>query len=217
MSDEMMMYLLYFVYYVLFPLGLIIPILIIWRKKDFITGISKFGEGREDRSSPMLRKHMGDIKKLQVFLVVFLLIFLPVMNFTFSDLSDITMSRDRRYFGGLGRSRVYDPVRRQIGPYRDTDAVLEEMRQNPDDWYLEDIEEQLDFDEITRIPGEMAVYFLDKRDSRHIVITYTYLSPIPISRVYGFWVYDMIEDERASLEKQETVIYPMNPANTDPF
>lgn len=212
-----MMYILYFIYYIVFPFGVFIPILTLWKKKEFIKGVSEFGMGRGEQSSPILKENIRYTKKLKVFLVIFLLLFIPVMNFTSSNLTEITMARDRRYFGGLGQSRVYNPIKRQIGPRLDANSVIEEMNRDSDYWYTDDIQEQIDFDEITRIPGTMTVYYLDKREWSHIVITYTYLSPLPITRIYGFRIYEMLIEEEAILEVEETIIYPMNPSNTDPF
>ncbi len=217
MSEEIMMYIFYFIYYIVFPFGILIPILILWRKKDFIKGISEFGMGREEQSSSLIKKNLRSTKKLQVFLVIFLLIFIPMMNFTSSNLVEVTMARERVYFGGLGHSRLYNPVESQIGPRFDANSVIEEMNRDPDYWYMDDIQEQIDFDEITRMPGRMGAYYLDKRGWSHIVITYTYFSPLPMTRIYAFRIYDRIAEDEAILEVEDTIIYPMDPANTDPF
>ncbi|MFP4000345.1 MAG: hypothetical protein ACLFU5_00380 [Thermoplasmata archaeon] len=81
-------------------------------------------------------------------------------------------------------------------------------------WYIEDVREEIDLDRLTRLPGSLAVYYLDKSEAgEFMVITYSYLSPVPITRYFVFFVF---EDE-ASLFKEDTLVYPENPAKIDPF
>lgn len=283
MSEEAVMYSLYLVYYFLFPVGVLLLLITLWKKKDFIRGVSGFGRGREEESASTLKDNMADMRKLQVFLVLFILIFFPVVNLTFSNLTEITMSRDRYYAGGMGQSRIYNPIQRQLGPSSDVDSIISEMEtylfsldraeydleegavsehmrlefeekgyeineeaelikedeafwiiweeekkfrieQHEDElevyekppsyrnWFIEDIQEFIDFEHLTRYPGELAVYRL-RKTWEHIVITYTYYSPVPIMRIYGF---NLIEDE-VFLDTEETIVYPMDPGRADPF
>lgn len=206
---------LYIVYYLVFPLAVLLPIFLTWKNKELIKGVSIFSFGREESSSGVLREKVSSMKNLQVVLVVAILLFVPVMNFTTSAIQDRVIQRDFGTGEGLGRGAEYNPVPDwgKVGPSYDTDAVIEEMEEYPDRWRLENLREKIDFEEITRMPGRLTVYYQEKLDWDYIIITYTYLSPLPITRLYGFRV---IEDVVA-LREMETIMYPMDPSRVDPF
>lgn len=219
--SEIIMYVLYFIYYLL-PLGFLIPIYLLWKRKSLMRGTSDFSLGREEESSAILDIKKRDIRILQIFLVLFLLVFMPVAHYTSTSLSDGLMDRTR-IFRGEG-SYIDHPVAHQIGPSYDTDTVLEEMEEEQrywEDWIVEGLKEEVDFDEITRFPGRLGIYYLRRSlgtgvREQNVVITYTYFSPIPITRVYGFYLHP--EDEMVLLEKgPSTLIYPMDPADANPF
>ncbi|GEM_PF-1327297 len=215
MEEQIIRLVLYFVYYIAFPFLLMIAIWKLWEKKNHLAGKASFSPGSEDDSASK-----DDLKKLQIFFVISLLIFMPVMNFTASNLSEIGMSRDRIYFGAFGQSAIYDPVNRKIGPSMDTDYVIEQMEERPDYWLVEDVQDQIDFEDITRMPGRLTVYHITKDTGwSHIVITYHYFSPLPVIRTIGFRIYDMGEEavDEAILEVEKTIFYPLDPASSDPF
>jgi len=223
MNELILMYGLYIVYYLVFPLGFIILIWKIIEKRNYIEDLSDYGEERTKKNLETIEKNSKTLKKLQISLVIFILLFIPVINFTTYGLQEVTIKRDRIPLGTF-RSRVYNPVRTtngQIGPSTDVDSVLQEMEDAPEHrpWYFEDINEEIDFDELTRFPGRLAAYYLEKRDTgmEHIVITYTYFSPLPITRVYAFDVFIWEGGEEADLAEEKTIIYPLDPAGIDPF
>lgn len=223
------MYLLYITYYTL-PLVFMIPVLLIWKKKSIMRGTSDFSKGREYESSKVLKSKKKDIKIFQVTLILLILLFMPLAHYSSSTLSDGLMDRHRVPQGS--GSYIDKPVEHQIGPSSDTDAVIKEMEDEKyywHDWVVEGIKDEIDFDEITRLPGRLGVYYLERSSGviggkggiggtfeHNVVITYSYFSPIPITKVYGFFV--MPEQENIFLrEGPNTVIYPMDPADADPL
>jgi len=216
MEETTLMYGLYIVYYILFPVGFILLLNEILSKRDYLENLKSYGEERTKKNKKAIDETEADFKKLQVMLVVFILLLIPAVNFTFYGLQEITIDRARIYHGGFS-STLYSPLERQIGPTTDIDSVLREMEESTDrePWYLEDIKEEIDFDDLTRFPGRLAVYYLRKRDTgmEHIVITYNYFSPLPITRVYGFNIFH----DSAHLAEEDTIVYPLNPSGVDPF
>jgi len=211
-----LMYGLYIVYYVLFPVGFILLLKKILSKRDYLENLKSYGEERKKKNKKAIDETKTDLKKFQVILVVFILLFIPAVNFTFYGLQEITVDRARIYHGGFS-STLYSPLERQIGPSTDIDLVLREMEESSErePWYLEDIKEEVDFDDLTRFPGRLSVYYLIKRDTgmKHIVIAYNYFSPLPITRVYGFNIFR----DSAHLAEEDTIVYPLDPSGVDPF
>lgn len=217
------MYSLYFVYYILFPVAFIILIKEILSRRDYINNLSRYGEERTRKNKKAIDKTKADLKKLQVIFVVFILLFIPAINFSYHSLQEITIDRHRIYTGAFS-SFLYSPLDEQKGPSTDVDSVLQEMEDDESyDWYVEDIKDEIDFDDLTRIPGRLTAYYLDKRSPHgdsfnQIVITYSYYSPIPITRVYGFEILPIGEgEEMASLMEERTLVYPLDPGGVDPF
>ncbi|MEF8832961.1 MAG: hypothetical protein V5A66_05540 [Candidatus Thermoplasmatota archaeon] len=130
-------------------------------------------------------------------------------------MQDSLIQREYGSAEGFRRGVLYNPVAEKIGPSYDTDSIIEEMEKNSDFWHLEDIRSQIDLEEITKLPGQLSVYYQDKMHWNYVLITYTYLSPIPITRVYGFRIIE--EGEVAALRVAETVIYPLDPGRVDAF
>ncbi|MEF8874778.1 MAG: hypothetical protein V5A88_08965 [Candidatus Thermoplasmatota archaeon] len=207
---------LYFVYYIGIP-GLIG--LMIWKikgKADFIKGLSIFGGEGKDKSSTQLEEENKKFKKLQVLFVVLLLVSMPVLNLTFYGLQDISMHRSRNYMSWETIFPAHvDRVKEKIGPSSDTEGVIERMEDDGNiDWYLDDIREQIDLEELTRFPGRITVYKLrrGRANTEQIVINYAYLSPIPVTRSIEF----VVLQEKAFLEADRTVVYPMPPSIAAP-
>ncbi len=207
---------LYFLYYIGIPGLIILTIWKIKKKTDFIKGFVIFGEKRIDRYSPLLKKHNKDLQNLQILLVIMILISMPLLNLTFYGLQDISMHRSRSYLSG---ETVFpghiDRVGGKIGPSFDTDDVIEQMETDRYiDWYLGDIREQIDLDELDRFPGRITVYQIRRTMSgpEKIVVVYSYLSPVPITRSIQF----IVLQEKAFLEADTTVVYPMPPSIAAP-
>jgi len=205
---------LYFVYYIGVP-GLII--LIIWKikqKRDFIKTFIKYNKKQNDKYSSTLESNNKKLKNLQVLFVVLILISMPVLNLAFHGLQDISMHTSRSYLSG---ETVYpahiDRVDKKMGPSFNTEDVIEQMEEDRF-WYLDDIREQIDLDEITRLPGRITVYLLRPTvsDCEQIVINYAYLSPIPVTRSIEF----IVLEEKAFLETNTLVVYPLPPSMAAP-
>jgi len=215
MSELALMYGLYLVYYVVLPLGVILLIREILVRKNYIRSLRSYGDERTEKNEETIEKNRAYLRKLQIFLVIFVLISLPALNFTFYSLQEITIDRERIYRGGFGQSVVRSPLQEKIGPSRDVDSVLEGMEESSRDWHVREIKDEIDFDELTKFPGRLTAYYLEKRHpiERQIVITYSYYSPSPITRVYGFEIFD----DTAYLEEEKTIVYPLDPSQVDPF
>jgi len=206
---------LYSVYYLAIP-GLIF--LIIWKikqEKDFIKALTRHNEDKGDKFSDTLRKNSKKLKNLQILLVIFILISMPVLNLTFHGLEDTSIRRSRDYSGRGYFPAHIDRVDEKIGPTFDSEAVIEQMTEAEfENWYLDDIREQVDLDEIFRLPGRVTVYRLGETMSEYeqIVINYAYLSPIPITRSIEF----TIMEEKAFLETNRIIAYPIPPSLAAP-
>jgi len=206
---------LYLVYYLVLPLGFIFLIWKIWQKRDELKGASEFGSRK--KNSPELKKKVGEMERLQVFFIIFLLLFIPSSTLISSQIQEVSIEYDRMAAGGFGQSIEYRQVKRQLGPSYDTESIISEMETAPSyrSWYIEDIREEVDLERLTRLPGRLAVYYLDKRETREqfVIITYSYFSPLPITRTFVFRVFD----DEAFFYEENTIVYPGNPSNIDPF
>ncbi|MBS3781549.1 MAG: hypothetical protein KGY68_02945 [Candidatus Thermoplasmatota archaeon] len=163
-----------------------------------------------------MKKKVGEMERLQVFLIILLLLFVPLSNMVSSQIQELSIEYDQKPVGGMGGSIEYRQLRRQLGPSYDTDSIISEMETAPSymSWYIEDVREEIDLDRLTRLPGRLAVYYLDKSDAgEFMVITYSYLSPLPITQYFVFLVFG----EEASLYKEDAFIYPESPSRIDPF
>ncbi len=272
---------LYFVYYVILPLVLLSLVWKIWQKQKSIQGIIDFGSRRKSGSE--MQDRVSEMKKLQVYLVIFLLLFMPITHIISFQIQDLTMKYDRIATGGLGGSIEYPQIEKQLGPSFDTDSIISQMetylfsldssdfrleegpvsedmiavfedegytiseRSNlteEDDvwwivqdgdrkfrieesedrlevyerppshrnWFIEGVREDVDLESLTRIPGRLGVYHLNKRDAgEFLVITYSYLSPLPITRTFIF----LVVNEEASLYQERTIVYPSDPSDID--
>lgn len=215
MTEDPVLILLTITYYVVLPLVFIYPIIVIIKKKNYLKGTVFFSKGREDSSKPIIKKSFFSIQRFKIFFVIYILIFIPLTHLNSTELMDRHIQIDRSPAPGPGEGVIYNPVPNwgKIGPYFDTNEVLREMRREPERWHLENITDELDFDEISRIPGRLTAYYQQKVYWDYIILTYSYLSPLPITRVYGFRI---IEDE-AFLRYEDTIVYPMSPDQADPF
>lgn len=175
----------------------------------------------------MDRTHQGDkelsvegcVKKIKtytlVFVVVFLL-FLPVWSYSASQVTESYIRHERFYLqGGKGTvTGIRDPVKYSIGPTYDTEKVKKEMEEESSRWVPDQVEEHVNLDELTKTPGRLGLYWLngDKKNPKRYVISYTYLTPYPVVKLYGFKI---IEGEGTNLYLEyvgeETFIYPQRP------
>jgi len=207
---------LYFVYYIVIPALIVFTIWKIKQKKDFIKTFSLYNEDEEEKYNSTLEESNKKLKNLQILFVVLILISIPVLNITFQGLQDISMHTTRYY---LSDETVYpahiDRVEGKFGTSFDTTRVIEQMEESEyEDWYLDDIRDQIDLEEIFRFPGRITVYKLRSTTSHpeQIVITYSYFSPIPITRSIEF----IIIRDKAFLETNRIIAYPMPPSLASP-
>ncbi len=206
---------LYLIYYLILPAGLIYFIWKIWQKKDQLQGLADFGSKK--KTIPELKKRIGEMERLQVFIIIFLLLFVPVSNLVSYQVLELSMEYDHMPVGGFGQSIEYRQLKRKLGPSYDSDSIISHMETDDTSWFIEDIREDVDFESLTRIPGLLAVYHLDKRATgeEFIVITYHYLSPIPIIRSFVFFV-DVDGVFLHPEYGEQTIVYPVTPSYLDP-
>ncbi|MGM0510134.1 MAG: hypothetical protein ACQESD_03290 [Thermoplasmatota archaeon] len=122
----------------------------------------------------------------------------------------------RELYGGTGaKGPAYayqDPVIYSLGPSYDVQEIESKMKDKPNRWHYEQIDEAVDIDNLTRYPGSLAVYRL-LRD--RVIVTYTYLSPCPMIRTFGFVIKEVDGEELFLLIDQDTIIFPGNPTKAD--
>jgi len=204
------------IYYVILPVGLIFLVWKIWQKKDELQGISDFGSKK--KNAPELKKKIGEMERLQVFLIIFILIFMPVSSLVSYQIQDLSLEYDRMPVGGFGESIEYRQLRGEpLGPSYDSDSIISEMEADDSTWHIEDIREEVDLESLTRLPGALTVYYLDVRATgeEFIVITYNYFSPIPVTRSYVFFV-DVDGVFLHPEYGEQTIVYPVSPTYLDP-
>ncbi len=206
---------LYFLYYIAIPVLIGLMIFKIKQKKDFIKALTRHNEDQVDKLSATLRKDRKKLKNLQILLVIFILISIPALNLASHGLEEISMRRTRFYAGGVYFPTRIDRVEEKIGPTLNSEEVIEQMKNSQsEDWYVDDILDQVDFENIFRLPGRVTVYRLAETMSEHeqIIINYAYLSPIPITRSIEF----TIIEGKAFLETNTLVVYPLPPSMAAP-
>ncbi|MBS3789960.1 MAG: hypothetical protein KGY66_03495 [Candidatus Thermoplasmatota archaeon] len=207
---------LYFIYYLVIPGTVIFIILKIKQKRDFINVFKTYwGEEKEGFDS-ILKENKKQLKNLQILLVIFILISMPLLNVTFYGLQDISIHSTRFYKSG---NTIYpahiDLVDEQIGPTFDKEDAIERMEEDIyGGWYLDDIRDQIDLDKLIRSPGRITIYKLKSTSSHpeRVVITHAYLSPIPITRSIEF----IVLEKKAFLETDNIIVYPMPPSIAAP-
>lgn len=197
------------IYYTGLPIILSIALLSIWneaKRFKFITVLT-----RKDPSQKFFdqKEALDNIKTYTLVFVIVLILYLPIWSHSASMVSEDHMHHELNYMSGpMGTTfAVRDPVIRSLGPSYDTDKILEQMREEPDRWMPDKVSDHVDLNSLTNIPGRLAVYVL--REGRYI-ITYTYISPYPIIKGYGF----TYEGDQMELVSERTFIYPSYPGST---
>lgn len=200
----------YALYFALIPVFPIVLIGVLWYEKnkfDFFkaSSMSKKLKWRETISSQLKR-----IKRYEVITIFILLLVLPSWGYFASEVSDTQMHREMR--GGTGPMgsaySVRDPVIESLGPSYDTGSIINEMRSKPDIWLPHKFDEMVDLNDLTDIPGRLAVYRL--YGSRY-VLTYTYLAPYPIMRAFGFQVIEGDGELLILSQIEKTIVFPNDP------
>ncbi len=202
--------LMYFIYYILIPIGIITILAFIYKAKDFSSGGSKFFYSHKKGEMDYLEEGLISFKKFQALLVLFLLLSLPFLTFSSIFITDQSLHRER-FQSPEAKSKDYvirDPVDKALVSTFDTRSVIEKMKKNPDYWHTDQILEQVDLNKISQIPGRLAVYRIDHEEMNQVIITHTYFSPIPITKSFGFVI---TSEGKADLVEEKTLVYPINP------
>ncbi len=194
-------------YYFIVPLGIIYGIWRLWDKErgiSFIKG-DKWPFKTDDNSSS---NRMLDLKHIKIAFIVLLIISLPLWGLSTSLIAENNLRSEIRG-GTIINPIISDPVVNTLGPSYNTDEIINEMEERRDFWMFDVLDEVIDFDNLTKIPGRLAVYQLDRG---RYAVTYTYLSPIPMMRAYGFQ-FLLYEGGQRILagSREETYIFPMYP------
>lgn len=162
------------------------------------------------RYKKYLLKNTDKMKRFQVYLVVSLLILLPAWHFSISyathSQAHIKITR-----GGFSPGSI-DPVQWQIEPTYDTDKALDRINKQSSTFRPDLLNKVVDLEELTKLPGKIAVYrFASPGDLGKILLTYTYVSPIPIVKAVGIqWVEG---SEQLFVKNVKTFVFPMSPMN----
>ncbi len=192
-------------YYVIFPVGCVTAFIYIRGTSREIRYLRTFKE--EERREADIQHMLNKLRKYEAIFVVFLIAFLPLWSHSASIYADSMMHNE--YRGGLtAMGRAYgslDPVKSQLGPSYDIEHIKKSMEEKPGFWMPEEVEEQIDLDKLTRVPGRLALYRL--KDRRYVVV-YTYMAPYPIIKSYGFY---QTTDYELVLLSEKTTIFPLSP------
>lgn len=173
-------------------------------------------EGIYDKHDEIIKNSYKKLKRLQVFLIIALIISIPVwhimtVNIVHED-AHFTKVNPIGPDGGGGMGEI-DPVIYEIKPTYDISSVKEKMEEYPKSFRPEIVYKAIDIDDLTKVPGKMAVYRLG---NNRILVTYTYLSPYPI--IKGFAINLFNNDEKIDyIVEEETFIYPESPGDAGDF
>ncbi|MFW6305036.1 MAG: hypothetical protein ACOC1V_04600 [Candidatus Saliniplasma sp.] len=195
------------IYFIALPLAII---LIIWNVLQELRYLDYLRDVNWTKKDEKQKKMISIVKKVNKFAAIFLILILilfPLWNFTASVTLDLNMHSERVYVPDAGAyPPLMDPVVDKIGPTYDTEYVVEQMEESPRRWLPEEVERYVDIEDLTKIPGRLAVYRF--RGDRYL-ITYTYLAPYPIIQTYGFTIRETVEgEEQLVLTNEQTILYP---------
>ncbi len=194
-------------YYVIVPFGIIYGMWHLWDKEIGLrmTKGKKWPYYKDEKSSP---KKSFDLKRAKTLFIVFLIISLPLWSLSTSSIAGNRLRSEIRG-GTMINPIIRDPVVNTLGPSYDAASIIKKMEERQDFWMFDELDEVVDFDYLTKLPGRLAVYQLDRG---RYVITYTYLSPIPMMRAYGFQ-FALYEDGERILvmAREQSYMFPMYP------
>lgn len=200
------------IYYFPFP---VIPTIFIW----LILGEKRYLEysgevdrvDKEDQKIALSASNERLKKYAQVFLIVFLL-FLPIWNLSTSETADANIRHEIFQVGSV--TGVRDPVRYSLGPGYDVEKIRMKMEEDSYRWLPDELDDHVDLDELTRVPGRLGVYWLtaDREHPKRYVVAYTYLAPFPVVKIFGLKI---IQGEGTELALEyvgeRTFVYPERP------
>ncbi len=179
----------------------------LWDETEFLHYFEK--RKTNIKNKKIINEKKKDIKRIQIYFVLFLIISLPTWGFFSSEISDSQMSREVH---GVGFGAfVTNPVVESLGPSYDSEKIIDKMRSNPSVWLPIILDEVVNIDKVTKYPGRLAVYRLIQD---RYVITYTYLAPFPITKSYGIELIDTGDEDYKILSRgEQTVVFPLNPGD----
>lgn len=202
-----------FSYYIIYFLGLPIILIYFYRRikshKSYINFFDSLDKDFKDQESNLDRKKQEERKasKTKIIFIVILVVFIFSWHFTASEVADQSMKRELKF--GAGGMYFKNPVVVSLGPTYNVDEALNTMENKENIWLPKKINEVVDLEKLTKNKGRIAVY--RTYDERYL-LTYTYLSPYPIIKVYGFQYLKKENGEIKIIRKdQKTIYYPMNP------
>ncbi|MBS3813879.1 hypothetical protein KGY63_00660 [Candidatus Bipolaricaulota bacterium] len=148
---------------------------------------------------------------LKIIFVVILIVFLSSWHLVTSELADIRMRTEIEF--GFGGVYTENPVVVSLGPTYDVSKVIEIMKSKKERWLPGKVKEVVDLESLTNFKGIIAVY--RTYDQRYI-ITYTYLSPYPLIKSFGFKYVKTDDDQLKIIKKDKrTIFYPLSPGIVD--
>ncbi len=196
--------LLYLVHYVVIPGAIIF---ISWKLYDDKENLNSFSS-HKDKLKKEYKKLMIKYHKTIAIFVAILLMSFSTWGFTATVMMDYQIKRGKIIDG-------VNPVEHQLGPSYELDPILEGLEGDPSIWIPEELQEKVDFEELTSIPGLLTVYRLHPGlFGPRIIVTYTYASPLPITRAFGFQFERSEEDGGEVMfhvEREESYLFPMDP------
>lgn len=211
--------LLKFAYYAIFPAIFFIGIWLLKKRGEDLKNVKLLRRSEEIKKEKYIKNIESKIKKYEALFLISLLLLSGGWNFIAASYCDYSMhSQLSGSTGAKGPAYAnQDPVKNSLGPSRDTDKIISRMEEEPNRWFPKEVKDQIDLEKLTMIPGHLAVYRLI--NSRYI-ITYTYASPYPIIKAYGFLIFEEEKNstdnqseiqEALLLMKERTIMYPEDP------
>lgn len=204
------------IYYIPFFIILAIFIWLIYKEKrylEFSVGMDRTHWEDQDIS---VEGCVVKIKRYTLVFIVVIILFLPAWSFSVSEVTETDIRNERFYLtGGKGTvTGVRDPVKYSIGPTYDIEKVKSKMEEGSNRWVPDQLEEHLDLDELTDVPGRLGIYWLrgDKERPERYVVSYTYLGPYPVVDLYGFKITGEGTDLHLEYVGEQTFIYPEKPS-----
>lgn len=208
------------IYYGAFPAIFLIGLFLLHKRSNEIKQVRHLRRSNDIKKDQYIKKIKSRIKKYEALFLISLLLFSAGWNMLASTYCDNAMhSQMGGAIGPLGEAYGnQDPVVTSLGPSYDSDKIINKMEEKPDVWFPEDVKDQVDLDKLTKMPGQLAVYRLNKY---RYVITYTYMAPYPVIKAYGFFIDDKANtsdfQEKLILMREQTIIYPEDPNLANDF
>ncbi|MFO7791858.1 MAG: hypothetical protein R6W73_02610 [Candidatus Saliniplasma sp.] len=181
----------------------IIIIYIIWKisqEEKYLDYIKDVDWTDVEKKRKKMYSILRETNRYALIFLISLLLILPLWSYSSSVILDRNMHKERIHVPGAAYPPLLDPVSQELGPTYDVDGALEEMEENPRVWLPDEVNRHLDMDDLTKIPGRLAIY---RFTGDRYLITYTYLAPYPIIETYGFNTREIEEHYISSLNRTE--------------